>query len=172
MIGIEVAASTDENQPETLADKAATNHLTEDGNRKSIGPLVPEHHRMEMSTDYHANMNASATDGPAAERSNWEATMFRELLEIDIQQAVVWQDWDTARETTETPPILYVVGSAGSAAGIISVGYLLWILRGSTVITVLTSSAPRWRMVDPTAILTAYRGSIDYDDDHMEEMLG
>jgi hypothetical protein len=97
--------------------------------------------------------------------------MFRELLQIDIQQAVVWQDWDTLRETTETPPILYVVGSAGSAAGIISVGYLLWILRGSTVITVLTSSAPRWRMVDPTAILTAYRGSIDYDDDQMEDML-
>jgi hypothetical protein len=98
--------------------------------------------------------------------------MYRELLEVDLQQAVLWQDWDTLRETTETPPILYVVGSAGSAAGIISVGYLLWILRGSTVITVLTSSAPRWRMVDPTAILNAYRGSIDYDEDQMEEMLG
>jgi len=97
--------------------------------------------------------------------------MLRELLELDLQQGVVWQEWDTLRETSETPPILYVVGSAGSAAGIISVGYLLWILRGSTVITVLTSSAPRWRMVDPTAILTAYRGSIDYAEDQMEDML-
>ncbi len=172
LIGIEVAASPDENQPETLQDKSAIHHLTEEESRTSVSQLFPEHHRMEMSTDYQASMSANATDGSIAQRSNWEATMFRELLQIDIQQAVVWQDWDTLRETTETPPILYVVGSAGSAAGIISVGYLLWILRGSTVITVLTSSAPRWRMVDPTAILTAYRGSIDYDDDQMEDMLG
>ena len=72
-----------------------------------------------------------------------------------------------AASTTETPSSLYVVGSA---AGIISVGYLLWILRGSTAITFLASSAPRWRMVEPTAILTAYRGSIEYDEDQMKEM--
>ena len=94
---------------------------------------------LELLADHSWTMSKHQgfADDPASGNARWEATMFRELLEVDIQQAVLWQDWDALRETTETPPILYVVGSAGSAAGIISVGYLLWILRGSTVITLL-----------------------------------
>ena len=117
------------------------------------------------------NMLASGTEKRVAERSSSSLTVLRNMLAPETQPTVMWQNWDAIRETTETPPVLYVVGSAGSAAGIISFGYLLWILRGSTFITLLTSSAPRWRMVDPTAILSAYRGSIDYKEDRMEDML-
>ena len=172
LIGVELVADSNRDEPQSILKKAAVHHLPKAERSNHFDQMFDDHPRLELSTDYPLSINTKAADEPASGSSRWEATMFRELLEVDIQQAVVWQDWDTLRETTETPPILYVVGSAGSAAGIISVGYLLWILRGSTVITVLTSSAPRWRMVDPTAILTAYRGSIDYDEDQMEEMLG
>lgn len=170
LIGVELAEDASRDEPETIQNKIAVNHIPDHERSKYFEQMLEDHPRLELPADYTMSMNPKASDD-ATGRSRWEATMFRELLEVDIQQAVVWQDWDTVRETTETPPILYVVGSAGSAAGIISVGYLLWILRGSTVITVLTSSAPRWRMVDPTAILSAYRGSIDYDEDQMEKML-
>jgi hypothetical protein len=165
--------STDSGRADTneMQDKTAIHHLLRGERGSNFDPIFADHPRLDISTESPTNMNGNASDSSAAERSSWEATMLRELLELDLQQGVVWQEWDTLRETSETPPILYVVGSAGSAAGIISVGYLLWILRGSTVITVLTSSAPRWRMVDPTAILTAYRGSIDYAEDQMEDML-
>jgi len=172
LIGVELAVDSNRDEPQAFSKKAAVHHLPQAERTDHFDPMLEDHPRMELSTDYPVSMNTKAADESPARNSRWEATMYRELLEVDLQQAVLWQDWDTLRETTETPPILYVVGSAGSAAGIISVGYLLWILRGSTVITVLTSSAPRWRMVDPTAILNAYRGSIDYDEDQMEEMLG
>ena len=112
-------------------------------------------------------MLASGTEKRVAERSSSSLTVLRNMFDPETQPTVMWQNWDAIREITETPPVLYVVGSAGSAAGIISFGYLLWILRGSTFITLLTSR-PRWRMVDPTAILSAYRGSIDYEEDRMK----
>ncbi len=172
LIGVELAADSNRDEPQSVLKRTAVHHLSQAERSNLFDQMFDDHPRLDLSTDYPVSINTKAADESASGNSRWEATLFRELLEVDIQQAVLWQDWDALRETTETPPILYVVGSAGSAAGIISVGYLLWILRGSTVITVLTSSAPRWRMVDPTAILCAYRGSIDYDDDEMEELLG
>ena len=94
------------------------------------------------------NMLASGTEKRVAERSSSSLTVLGNMLAPETQPTVMWQNWDAIRETTETPPVLYVVGSAGSAAGIISFGYLLWILRGSTFITLHSADLECASMAD------------------------
>ena len=171
LIGLDLPTDPVENEAEPDLDKTAIDHRLIDDIKKPIVEIPEELPGMENRVVNTVNMLASGTEKRVAERSSSSLTALRNMLDPETQPTVMWQDWDAIRETTETPPVLYVVGSAGSAAGIISFGYLLWILRGSTFITLLTSSAPRWRMVDPTAILSAYRGSIDYKEDRMEDML-
>ena len=134
-----------------------------------VSQLVISDELLEVGSEFSMGVAVDALLHARNPKESMETEMLRELLQVDLEQAVVWHQWDALQENMETSPILYVVGSAGSAAGVISVGYLLWIIRGSTVITVLTSSLPSWRMVDPAAILTAYRSSIDDDDDDSVE---
>jgi hypothetical protein len=94
------------------------------------------------------------------------------LLQVDLEQAIVWQSWDESRQGVEESPISYLVGSAGSAMGLFSVGYVLWALRGGALMTAMASSLPAWRLIDPTALLTAYRASRATTQDHVERMLG
>ena len=126
---------------------------------------------LEAESQFAVGVSMGSLSQSRSPQEGIESAMLRELLEFDLEQAIVWQHWDALRDNFEGSPIIYVVGSAGSAAGVISVGYLLWIIRGSTAITVLTSSLPSWRMVDPAAILTAYRKSMDHDEDGVDGML-
>ena len=85
-------------------------------------------------------------------------------------QPVDWNQW-------EQPPVdeeiayEFIVGSAGSAAGLFSIGYVLWALRGGAFFTAVASSMPSWRIVDPTAILSAGRGGASGKSDD-DDILG
>ncbi len=66
-----------------------------------------------------------------------------------------------------------VAASATVATGL-SVGYVVWLLRGGVVVSTLLSSLPAWRMVDPLPVL----GRMDDDerdddpDESLEAMVG
>ena len=47
----------------------------------------------------------------------------------------------------------------------LSVGYVLWLLRGGVLLSSLLSSLPAWRLVDPLPIL----GRLDDEDDEDDE---
>ena len=97
--------------------------------------------------------------------------MLERLLQLDLEQAIVWQMWDNRSNDLEESPVTYFVGSAGTAAGVISVGYVVWARRGGALVTAVTSSIPTWKVVDPTALLTAYRASPTGAADAVEKML-
>jgi hypothetical protein len=99
-----------------------------------------------------------------------QVEMLERLLELDLEQAIVWTSWDESRNEAEKSPISFFVGTAGTAAGLFSVGYAMWVLRGGALMTVLASSLPAWRLIDPAALLTAYRASAVGADD-LEKML-
>ncbi|MGB7344042.1 MAG: cadherin domain-containing protein [Pirellulaceae bacterium] len=99
------------------------------------------------------------------------ATEFDRLLQLDIQQAIVWHAWDDAREEVEQGTYNFIVGSAASAAGLISVGYLFWGLRLGAFMAAFSTSIPSWRLIDPTTLLTAYRDSTYGKDQSIEEIL-
>jgi hypothetical protein len=57
-----------------------------------------------------------------------------------------------------------VAALAASSLGL-SVGYVLWLLRGGVLLSSLLSSLPAWRLVDPLPIL----GRLDDEDDEHDE---
>jgi hypothetical protein len=53
----------------------------------------------------------------------------------------------------------------------LSVGYVLWLLRGGVLLASLLSSIPAWRLVDPLPVLGRVGGESDEDDESLEEMV-
>jgi len=62
----------------------------------------------------------------------------------------------------------------GSSAGLttgLSVGYLLWLIRGGTLMGSVLSSLPAWRFVDPLPVLSSLGGNDDDDDESLVSMV-
>ena len=77
----------------------------------------------------------------------------------DLQSAFVWdavvEDSDITDDEEE---FSFLIDSASTAAGLFSIGLVVWVLRGGAFMTALASGGSSWRIVDPTAMLSAYRG--------------
>ena len=63
-----------------------------------------------------------------------------------------------------------VGGSVGLTSGL-SVGYLVWLVRGGTLMGSVLSSLPAWRFVDPLPVLDGLAGAEDDPDDESLESL-
>jgi hypothetical protein len=74
---------------------------------------------------------------------------------------------DQMREGLEEQGRLEATAHAASAAvGVsMSVGYVVWLLRGGVMLSTLLSSLPAWRMVDPLPVL----GRMDEDDEDEDD---
>jgi hypothetical protein len=65
-----------------------------------------------------------------------------------------------------------VVGASVAAGAGVSVGYVIWLLRGGVLATSLMSSLPAWRFVDPLPVLKNVKQDDDEgDDDSLEAMV-
>ncbi len=64
-----------------------------------------------------------------------------------------------------------VVGSTVAVATGLSVGYVLWLVRGGLLFASLLSSMPAWRVIDPLPVLTRFRGRAEGDDDESLDSL-
>lgn len=73
---------------------------------------------------------------------------------------------DKQQENVQLQRIL--AGGSATAIGTMSVGYVLWLLRGGVLLSGLLSALPAWQVLDPTPVLSAgatARGRRDDDDD-------
>lgn len=57
-----------------------------------------------------------------------------------------------------------VVGSSTAVAGSLSVGYVMWLVRGGVLLSSLMSSLPAWRVLDPLPILGRSRDDEEESD--------
>jgi hypothetical protein len=65
-----------------------------------------------------------------------------------------------------------VAGSVMVVSSGLSVGYVLWLLRGGVLLSSLLSSLPAWRLIDPLPVLGQMGGRADEEDDEsLEEMV-
>jgi Bacterial Ig domain len=65
-----------------------------------------------------------------------------------------------------------VAGTVFAASTSLSVGYVIWLLRGGVLLSSLLSSLPAWRLVDPLPVLARLSdGSDDEDDDSLEDLV-
>ncbi len=65
-----------------------------------------------------------------------------------------------------------VVGSSVTVTTGVSIGYVLWLIRGSVLLSTVLSSLPAWRLVDPLPVLGGMlESSNDEDDESLETIL-
>ncbi|HYL18881.1 MAG TPA: hypothetical protein VEV20_09370 [Burkholderiales bacterium] len=67
-----------------------------------------------------------------------------------------------------------VVGSTVAITGAMSVGYVMWLLRGGLLLSSLLSSMPAWHVIDPMPVLARgnRRDEDDGGDDPLEKLFG
>ncbi|MGZ0171645.1 MAG: hypothetical protein ACKVHE_19045 [Planctomycetales bacterium] len=65
----------------------------------------------------------------------------------------------------------WATGTAVAATAGISVGYIMWMLRGGHVLASVLSTMPVWQDIDPLPVLAALDEADDDDDDSLETMI-
>jgi hypothetical protein len=84
-----------------------------------------------------------------------------------MKDAEFKQELDKLRETVQADAVIEtrVAASVFVASTGLSVGYVLWLLRGGALLASLLSSLPAWRLVDPLPVLGRVGGGDDDSDD-------
>jgi len=96
--------------------------------------------------------------------------------EATLHDAAWRKGLETAKEHTVAPEKMQriVIGSSTAVAGSLSVGYVIWLVRGGVLLSSLLSSLPAWRVLDPLPILGRSRnadGVEEYDEDGPDDPL-
>jgi hypothetical protein len=63
------------------------------------------------------------------------------------------------------------VGSAAAVSTSVSVGYVVWLLRGGSLFTTFLSSMPAWLAFDPLPILDSFEGTNAGDDESLASLV-
>ncbi|MDH3718799.1 MAG: Ig-like domain-containing protein, partial [Planctomycetota bacterium] len=64
-----------------------------------------------------------------------------------------------------------VIGSSVVATTGLTVGYVIWLVRGGVLLTSLLSSMPAWQLMDPLPVLALMNDDDDDDDDTLESLI-
>jgi hypothetical protein len=91
-----------------------------------------------------------------------------------LKDAEFKQELDKLRETVQAEAAIEtrVAASVFVASTGLSVGYVLWLLRGGALLASLLSSLPAWRLVDPLPVLGRVGGGEDdSDDESLQELV-
>ncbi|MEM8497485.1 MAG: PKD domain-containing protein [Pseudomonadota bacterium] len=64
-----------------------------------------------------------------------------------------------------------VIGSTIVTTTSLSVGYVIWLIRGSVLLSSLLTSVPAWRIIDPLPVLAGALQDDDEDDESLQSIL-
>ena len=80
---------------------------------------------------------------------------------------------DQSQAQVETSQLLSttVLATSTTLTSSFSVGYVLWLLRGGTLLASVMASLPAWRAVDPLPVLGTLTGDDDGDTETLESMV-
>jgi Domain of unknown function (DUF4347)/Bacterial Ig domain/Bacterial cadherin-like domain len=83
------------------------------------------------------------------------------------------QELNKLREEVQQEAVVEtrVAASVFAVSTGLSVGYVLWLLRGGVLLASLLSSIPAWRLLDPLPVLGRVGGQSDEDDESLEDMV-
>ncbi len=80
------------------------------------------------------------------------------------QGSPLWNDLDAMDRKMMSQATLHelMVGTALAVSSSLTVGYVIWMLRGGMLVTSLIAQMPAWRILDPLVVLSR-AGDADYD---------
>ncbi|MEM8499782.1 MAG: DNRLRE domain-containing protein [Pseudomonadota bacterium] len=64
-----------------------------------------------------------------------------------------------------------VIGSTVSVTTGVSIGYVLWLIRGSVLLSTVLSSLPAWRLIDPLPVISGMLNNEDEDTESLESII-
>lgn len=64
-----------------------------------------------------------------------------------------------------------VVGSSATVTTGISIGYVVWLIRGSVLLSTILSSLPAWRLIDPLPVISGALSEEDEDEESLESII-
>ncbi|MCF6202967.1 MAG: DUF4347 domain-containing protein [Methylococcaceae bacterium] len=57
-----------------------------------------------------------------------------------------------------------IVGSSITLTTGLSIGYVIWLVRGGVLLSSVLSTLPAWRMIDPLPVISSLNGALDNDE--------
>ncbi|MEZ6122872.1 MAG: cadherin domain-containing protein [Planctomycetaceae bacterium] len=63
-----------------------------------------------------------------------------------------------------------IVGSSAAVSTSVSVGYVVWLLRGGTLLTSFLSALPAWQSFDPLPVLNSFQEQEESDDESLASL--
>ncbi|MEM9367417.1 MAG: Ig-like domain-containing protein, partial [Planctomycetota bacterium] len=100
----------------------------------------------------------------ASESGSWTDLLARDFATMSMWHYV---DEGTSLLSADNQDHEVAVGAAGTTIGIASLGYVLWAVRGGVFVATIYAGLPRWRMIDPSSLLS----TADARKDRVERMM-
>jgi hypothetical protein len=101
--------------------------------------------------------------------SDWAGNSFSFPLSLIEADGFV-NELDELREDVSKAALLdkTMVASTVAVSSGLSVGYVVWLIRGGVLMSTVLSSLPAWRLIDPLPVL-AYMGRDDEEDEQTDQ---
>ena len=118
---------------------------------------------VELANEFNVLLMDSVNIEAQARQTNAAniATLQKLASEADKNQTLV------ANSQIISPQVLATSATISSG---FSVGYILWLLRGGTLLASVMASMPAWRAIDPLPVLQSLTDDDDDDDDDTETL--
>jgi hypothetical protein len=96
----------------------------------------------------------------------------RQSISVDSgQSGEFWRELDKVEDgittTFQSNPI--VMGSTMAVTSGLTVGYVIWLVRGGLLVTSLIAQVPSWQGIDPLTMLDGQ--AVDEDDESLQTMV-
>jgi Domain of unknown function (DUF4347)/Cadherin-like/Right handed beta helix region len=116
----------------------------------------------------------SALPGQLRTRSQSENIEYAAIIRTSLNSQQFSEDLQRNRASNERIIQLdkNVIASTTAVSTTLSVGYVIWLVRGGALLSSLLASIPAWRAVDPLPVLgTMAETEQDQDDDSLDAMI-
>ena len=85
---------------------------------------------------------------------------------------LMWNDLDEFHDQSSNPSeVNMVFGSVGTLSSGVLVGYVIWAIRGGTMLSSILASMPAWSLFDPMAVVSFAESSEDEDGESLEDIV-
>jgi parallel beta-helix repeat protein len=148
-------------------------------NRMGDAFLAESAKNASANTQAYAKVDIARADaalglGQFGNRSQSENTEYAAIIRASLNNQAFTQDIQKARNDAENSIRLdkNVVASTTAVTTTLSIGYVIWLVRGGALLSSLLAALPAWRAVDPLPILgTMAENEEDQDDDSLDAMI-
>ena len=119
-----------------------------------------------------ATLTERFADASAALASQMRASQAAFAAVTDNRELFTQVSQLRAELREETKFEAHAMAATATAGVSLSVGFVIWLLRGGAIVSTLLSSVPAWRFVDPLPVLGNTPGADgDFDDDSLESLV-